>query len=98
MCPQPPGLVPWRRAVPAPEVEEDIRGLRDQHVAIFQKWRGKGRMLGRGSVHQALHRRDAAGAARDIDVFCARFLQCEAHEFTAPLDEAGAEYIDIARR
>lgn len=86
MRPHPPGLFARREGVATPEVEKNVRGLPDQHFAVFQERRGEGRMRSDGSIHQPLHRRDAAGVARDVDVFGAGFLQREAHEFTAPLD------------
>ena len=51
------GFVAWREAVATPEVEEDVRGLRDQDVAVLQEGWGKRRMLSTRSVHQPLHRR-----------------------------------------
>ena len=65
---------------------ENVRGLRDQDVAVLEEGRGKRRMLSARSVHQKLHRRHAAAVARDIDVFGAGLLQGEAHEFAAPLN------------
>src|ERR1700719_896117 len=38
-----------------------------------------------GSVHQPLHRCNAAAAACNVDVLGAGFFQCEAHKFAAPL-------------
>jgi hypothetical protein len=67
------------------EVEEDVRSLRDQPVAVLQEWRGKGWVRTGGFIHQPLHRRDPAGKPRDIDIFGADVLQCETVEFSGPL-------------
>src|ERR1051325_9800465 len=81
-----PGLVARRQSVTPPEIKEDVRRLPDQHLAIPQERRGKGRVRRAGSVHQPLHRRDATPAACDIDVSGAGLLQGETHEFAAPLN------------
>src|SRR5690348_1684411 len=86
MRPQPSHLVARRESVTPPEIKEDVRRLPDQRLAIPKERRRKGRMSRTGSVDQPLHRRDAAAAARDIDVFSAGLLQGETHEFAAPLN------------
>src|SRR5579864_1142634 len=45
MCPQPSGLLARCQAMAAPEVEENVRGLRDQDVAVLEEGRGKRRMV-----------------------------------------------------
>ncbi len=84
--PQTHGLAFWRKAQARPEVEEDIRGLRDQKFAGFEKRRRERRMFDRAVFHQAHHRRHAARGARHIDVVGARVFEGEANEFTAALD------------
>src|SRR5207237_5258186 len=83
--PDPSRRVARREPVTPPEIEEDVGGLRDQYLAIFEKRRGKRRMRGPGPVHQPLHRPDPAPAARDVDVFGAGLLQGETPEFATPL-------------
>src|SRR5947207_2768578 len=86
MRPQPPGFVARREAESPPEVKQDVRGLRDEHVTVFEERRGERQVRVPDSVHQPLHRWHAAAPARDIVIFGASLLQGETYEFTAALD------------
>ena len=85
MRPQPPGLVLRREAEPRPEIEQDVRGLRDDVLAGFQDRRRERRMLFALALHEG-DVRLAAALARDVDIVGAGLLQREADEFAAPLD------------
>src|SRR6267378_862201 len=84
--PQPAGLAPGRKAQAGPEVEEDVRGLRDQQLARAQERRRERRPLDRRALEHVLHRLHAARTTRDVDVVGARVLEREADELAAALD------------
>src|SRR5437762_3443466 len=84
MRPQLPGFVLRREAEPRPEIEQDIRGLRDDALAGFQDRRRERRMLlalARDELRGCL----VAALARHIDIVGAGLFQREAHELTATL-------------
>ena len=87
MRPQPARPRRAARGRAAPEIEQDVRGLRDQH-----RRRPSGKAAQRAACAAAapsISRCIAAtplAAARDVDIFGARLLQRQAHEFAAPLN------------
>src|SRR5437660_11185684 len=54
MRPEPSRLVARREPMTPPEIEEDVRGLRDQYLAILEKRRGKRPMRGPDPGQQEL--------------------------------------------
>ena len=76
------------------EIEQDVGGLADDHLAVAQEGRGEG---GGGDVHivPQAHQRPRAVVARHVYIVGAGFLQRQADEFAAPLDTGPiVEFID----
>src|SRR6202050_302456 len=88
MRPQLSGLVARREIQPLPEIEQNIRSLRDDELAGFEKRRRVRRPRAALVLEYLHHRRHAAPArpARDIDVIGAGLFEREADEFAAALD------------
>ncbi len=78
-----------REAELRPEVEQDVRDVRHDQVAILQERRGERDVRLGLAAHQLHHRVGALAvflrAARDIDVFRARIFQREPDEFATAL-------------
>src|SRR6202044_87346 len=88
MRPQFARLVARRQIEPRAEIKQDIRGLRDDELAGFEK-RRRVRRPRAALVFEQLHqRRHAAPArpARDVEVIGAGLFEREANEFAATLD------------
>ena len=84
--PQPAGLGRRRQAVLRAEIQQDVGGLADQHVAAFRKGGAKGGRLDLLAASSAHHLGFAARLAGDIDVIGAGLLQRQTHKLAAPLD------------
>src|SRR6266571_4944877 len=84
--PQPPGFILRRESEARPEIEQNVRGLRDQQPAGSQERRRKGPVALGTVFKQTDHFLRPPRQARDISVSGAGILEREADEFAAPLD------------
>ena len=92
MRPKPSRLVARRQIQARAEIEQDIRGLRDDELAGFEERRRKRRPRAALVVDDFHHRRHAgfAFAARDIDIVGAGFFQRQPDELAASLDRSAS--------
>ncbi len=90
MRPEPAVVVVRRQPQPGAEIQQDVRGLADRHLAVLQKRRRERRSFDARAGQHALQRRHAAAfrlrQPRDVHVVGARVLEREPHELAAPLD------------
>src|SRR6266480_6597107 len=85
MYPELAGLRLRRQPVPRSQIEQDVSGLPDHELSIFEERRREGRRsLAR--FHHSHHRGHAVATARDIGVAGARLFQREADIFAAALN------------
>jgi hypothetical protein len=83
--PQFAGLRLRRQPVARSQIEQDVGGLPDHQLSVFEERRREGRRpLPR--FHHARHRGHAVAAARDVGVAGARLFQREADIFAAALN------------
>src|SRR5205807_8100334 len=82
----PAGLAPGGKAQTGSEVEQDVRGLRDQQLSRAQERRRERRPLDRGTCQHVFHRPHAARTTRNVDIVGARVLKSEANELAAALN------------
>jgi hypothetical protein len=75
-----------REAVPPAEVEQNVRGLRDDELPSLEEWRSERRILLARTGHHCEQPLLAASLARDIDKVRTDILQRQPDEFTPALD------------
>lgn len=90
MSPQSTSFVLRCEVMTRTEKQENIRGLTDQKIAGFQKWRGERRTVNPVAIENSHERRNAGAfffrSSRDIEVFGTGFLKGQADELSAALD------------